>query len=356
MAGKPSDSTDREEEVFTDLHGNVDEPAPIEDGGGDLDDLPATLPAKQDKELDPDLEVVDDEPVAPAITEAEPEPEVPEPVAAPQEPEVVEFDPKDAQNLALRARNLELRKAHATSAQTSATASLERAKAAYLAAQESGDSKAALAAWEEFADAKVALARVADAIASMAGEENGLRDEFNSLAAKAPKDADGKPIFTEKVVKRVAPQPSQPNKIVAQFLKSNQWFSDPKHAAKATVMRGLDAELASEGKIEKGSAAYFAELGRRFNRVYPGVYKGLDGKPIATGQRERGRGAGDGAAIPSSAGGGSGTRQSGTPDPKSIRLTSDDIKQMAKFGFEDTPANRRTWLTEKRAMASQGAN
>jgi hypothetical protein len=121
-------------------------------------------------------------------------------------------------------------------------------------------------------------------------------------------------------------------------------------------MRGLDQELASEGKIDKNTPAYFAELGKRFNRVYPGLYKGLDGKPIATGQRERGRGAGDGNAIPSSAGGGSGTRPSGTPDPKSIRLTSDDIKQMAKFGFEDTPTNRRSWLTEKRAMAAQGVN
>lgn len=362
MAKSPSASTDpdRVEEVFTDLHGTPDP-----DKGGadtDIDTLDNALieqPANN-KTLDEELEVVDDEPVeeAPAEPEApaaEPTPEPPPAKAA--EPEEVEYDPKDAYLLASKGQNLSLRKSHATAAETAAKATLERAKNAYLAAKESGDSKGEVAAWEEFADAKVSLARVTDELQNLAGEENALRSEFNALAAKAPKDAQGNPIWDKKVVKRAAaPAPSgQPSKLVPQFLKSNPWFNDPKSAAKATVLRGLDQELASEGKIDKDTPAYWAELGRRFNRVYPGVYKGLDGKPIATGERRRGAGAGDGSAVPSAAGGGSGTAPRTPNDPKSIRLTNDDIVQMGKFGMEDTPANRRAWLTEKRAMA-QGAH
>jgi hypothetical protein len=348
-----------EEEVFTDLRGNPDTDAPdlIKDMTLD-EELTADAQERRKvrAEHDADLEIVDeddddeldDEGADGEDDEGDEEVVAPEPVVAATEGEII-FDPKDAQILAGQAQNLDAREATAKSNADRAKADIEQLKADLEAAQEAGESKKVVNLIDKLADAKVAAANAAGDLQGLVRERQGLIQRAQSLLSKARKDAAGNPIME---IVRAEPkvQPArQGSQLFPKFLKQNPWFNDQKNADKVVALRGLDAALNKEGKLDKNSPEYFDELGRRFNRVYPGLYKTLDGKLIATGRRQRNNGRGA-APVPSGGGGGGG----GRVNVREIRLDNSDLAQMRKFGMD--PQNKehlRQWLSTKRADAAR---
>lgn len=353
MAGPRRAAAQQDEEVFEDLPSNGGLPA---DGGADLGAL-------MDDEDDEDLEVADegdeeegDEDGAREDEEDGGDEGGEEADDQPAAAAVVEFDPKDVVILTGRIEAMELREAQATQAKTRAEGDITRAKAAMEAAMEAGNTKDSIAAQEDFANAKIALENANGAINAIAGHKAALTRDAQALLARAPRNAQGQIILDQKVEAAPARAAATAPKVapaVQKWLGDNKWYGDPKFSAQATTLQGLDSALAKENKLKKGSPEYLRELGTRFNRVFPGIYK-MDGKPLATGARQRGNGNGRGGPIPAGDGG------AGRPAPKpqggKVVLTNQDLKDMAKFGMDpDSKAARRSWLTEKRALAAKEA-
>lgn len=353
------------EEIFTDLRGNPDLPEGVTDPL-DADDLEAELQdegTRRRAAVDPDLTtIIDDDEEQPEVPVEEPEepaeievePELEAPVA--EQPGVEEFDPRDIQLIAERAKNLELRENAAKDAVTRADADMAAAEVAMTEAQEAGNTKANVAATKAYAKA-VADKNMAEGVLTnqIVGEKAQLTRDAQAAIAKAPKGADGKPILDRRVERKAptAAQPAKPkgSKLFPDFVKHNAWFNDQKNASKREVLIALDKELTSEKKLDINSAAYFAELGKRFNRVHPGMFRTPDGKPIATGKIV----ARSAAPVPNGGAGGNGERTlAGGFDPKSVKLTNADLQQMRVFGLDSNDLKvRGQWLVEKRAIAAK---
>ncbi len=348
------------DEIFTDLHGNPD---PVDDKDlsvldeDDLGQVPES--GKKKAEVDPDLLVDDedeDEDAAAAAAAAaaadeddEGEDEEDEEEAPADVGQASDFDPKDVQIVLLETRNLEGRENTEKANKDRATADIAAAEAAMLKAKEDGDSKADVAATKAFAAATVALDKAEAELRGIEDEKRALASRARELLNKAPKNEKGEAILDGS--HRAAPTrteaPAKPkgSKLVPKFVEKNAWFSDPKYAAQAATLRGIDAGLAAEKKLNKNDPAYWEEMGRRFNKVYPGLYKGLDGKVVATGQRQRG----SGTPVPGSGGGGGNANTGGSGGK--VKLTREDLTQMPKFGMDpNNMEHRKIWLTEKRAQ------
>lgn len=355
MAGRRSQTRVRADvdEVFTDLAGVVDTKSPDRDAA-DLQDLDSelTLSAAQRsaQELaDADLEVVDEAAEVEETAELEEvvEEEDDAGEGAAEEGEIL-FDPRDVQVITASFEAITAREQNATATQTRAKSDIEAANAALEAALEAGDTKANVKATNALADAKVALQMSTGDLASIAQEKQQLAGRAQKVIDAAPKDAAGRPII-DKVVRAQGKvseaRQSTASKLAPQFLKHNPWFTDPKHATTRAILHSLDADLAKEKKLDKNSAEYFTELGRRFNKVKPGLFKTPDGKMIATGTRQRA----GGPLVPSGGGGG------GNPPPtgSDVRLTNEDLGLMRTFGMDpDNKNQRRQWLATKRELAA----
>lgn len=371
MAGGRKTQTD-DTEQFTDLT----------PGGGDgdvtlenLDTLDTAPPRRNrgvamgDSEIkDEELEVVDDEPSDDEIDErdaGDPDgEEIDDPdagdidAAAPQEIEIInelEYDPKDARILGMEAQTLEDRKNSATAAVTRAEADMVAAKKAMKTAKENGDTDGDIAANEAYAAALVAKGNAEGVLQGVSQAEGQLRQKATQLFAKAKRDAQGRVLMDEPVYKQTrrpregsVPAAPEKSKHADAFFKLNPWLNDPKNKAKAAMLYKMDEALGNEGIIDKNDPKYFAELGRRFNRQHPGLFKNLDGKLIAAGQRQRQPG-----SRPPGGGGTPPGRQPGGP-AKKIGLTNADLNNMRTFGMD--PANmehRREFLASKRETAAQ---
>lgn len=340
-----------EEEVFTDLQGNP-ETTQLSDDPLDLaDELETQLTEserRREAAEDDDLKVVDDEEETPPgeVEEEIEQPEVAEPEVERGE-DVVEFDPKDAQIVIAEFRNLELRETSAKDTLARADADIAAAEKEMETALEAGDSKANVAGTKKFAAAMVAKSNAETLIANLTTEKAGIASRAQAVMAKAPKDAQGKPILTERVVRQATPAKNAGSKLFPDFVKHNKWFNDPNNATKRQILISLDSDLNKEGKLDKNTPAYFDELGKRFNRVHPGLFKTPAGKPIATGTQTRRAG----TPIPSGGGGG-GTPNRGGFDPKSIKLTNSDLQQMRTFGMDPSKkADKKQWLASLRETA-----
>lgn len=164
--------------------------------------------------------------------------------------------------------------------------------------------------------------------------------------AAAPRDAQGNLLVDKPVYEARRPKAS---KLAADFHKHNPWFADPKNANMATVLSTIDSDIANEKKLNRDDPAYFEEMGRRFNKLYPGKFKMPNGKAVATGQRQRRIG----PAVP---GGSSGDGTNVVHlNPREVRLTNEDLAIMRTFEMEDTPANRKQFLLSKRELVAQEA-
>jgi hypothetical protein len=353
---------DQDLEIFTDLHGTPDT-APAADVEL-LDDLePGAGKKKPADDEDDDLEIADESGAegdetdgqggeAPAAESEEEDEDVDgtgEPVAQ-ADPEIL-FNPADVQVIIAESTNLELRENTTKEVLERAKKDAADAKEAMAAAMEAGDTKAHVAAAEKFADAKGAFQTATAKLENIGSEKANLAARAKAIIAKAPKNDKGEAVVDKVVFKpttnaaparEAAPKGS---KLLPKFLEQNTWFNDPKKAGLKAVLVGIDTAMAAEKKLDKNSPEWFAEMGKRFNKLHPGVYKGLDGKLIATGTRQRGAGTG----IPGSGGGGGGAQQQ---QGGKIRLTSEDVQQMRVFNLDpDDKAVRRAWLNEKIASA-----
>lgn len=343
-------------EQFTDLAGNPDKPEPAD--AAILDDLSKPGAGANKTDIpDADLEVDDtpvEDPAAGADGDDTENPDDPGEVEEEDQPAAgSDFDPKDVVILTKDAQLLESQKARAGDDKTRAEADLAAAEAEMLTAKEAGDSKADVAASKKFAAATVALQTATNDLNLIARAENGLKQRAIDLYNRAPKDAEGKPILDGNATRAAAKSKeieNRPSKLVGKFKTANAWFGNTKYKAQAARLLQIDKGLAAEGVLSKDDPKYFEELGRRFNREHPGLYKNLDGKPVATGARRPGTG----APIPGAGGGGGGGGGAQEGAGSKVKLTSDDLGQMRRFGMDpDNLAHRREWLTNKRALASQ---
>lgn len=331
-------------EVFTDLAGIPETHIEASDLDRDLEtELTETTAARAVRERnDADLQVVDDLP-AEDVTDGTAE--VTEQLDE-AEPPLVEgaviFDPKDVQVIVAKSETLTLRETTATQTVTRAKAEMQAANDALEAALEAGDTKANVRATNAFAEARIALVGAEQELRAVGSEKQALAGQAQLLLARAPKDGAGNPIVNEIVRERTAPKPTG-SKLFPNFVRHNPWFNDPKHAAARAILAGIDQDLANEKKLDKDKPEYWIELGQRFAKVKPGIFKTPDGKALATGQRQRGAG----TPIPSGGGGGPPAKVS------EIKLTNDDLKSMRTFGMDPSDmAHRRQWLASKREIAA----
>lgn len=360
----------REQEIFTDLSGKPD---PVAGSETDLESLErglATLSPKDSKIDDADLEVVGDDEIDTGAAEAEAEAarlaaaaaDKPAPGTEPEEDEAEEvvtgaadFDPKDVVILTKDAELLDTREANLTQAEVRGKADVEAALDAMKKAKEAGDTDGDIAATKAYTAATIALRDATDGLKQVLADKAGLKARAQDLYARAPKDAAGKPILTGEPGKvrraaKVDETKNRPSKLADAFRKLNPWFGHAKYKDQTELLKKLDAGLAAEGRLNKDDPAYFTELGRRMNAEKPGLYKNLDGKPIATGQRQRAAG----GFIPGSGGGAGG---GGGEQPVSqVKLVANDLVEMRKFGMDpDSKDHRRQWLQSKREIAAKDA-
>lgn len=353
---------DQDLEIFTDLNGT-----PEKTVGADVELLTddKLRKADEDEDDDEDLEIADetdgadgDDTEVGEEEEAEEEAESADAAGdetAQADPEIL-FNPADVQVIIAESNNLELRENAEKAALERAKTDAADAKAAMEKAMEDGDSKAHGNAAEKFADAKGAYQTASARLENITSEKNALKGRAQAVIAKAPKNDKGEAIVDKIVFVKPAggtktPAKSAGSKLMGDFLKQNPWFNDPAKKSLREKLLGIDRALAADGKLDKNSKEYFAELGKQFNKLHPGVYKNLDGKLVATGQRQRGAGPG----VPGSGGGGGGGGGSQQPAVK-IRLTSEDVAQMRIFNLDpDDKKVRRSWLNEKIATANADA-
>jgi hypothetical protein len=342
------------EEVFTDLSGNPDGTPAAE--ADELERGLAALSRDKDEIPDDDLEVVDEDAedgtAAAGAADGDEEGEEDEDGEA-ETGTASDFDPKDVQLLLAQAEVLDEREKAAKTAETQATADIAAARAKMKAAKEAGDTDGDIDATDAYTKATIALENAKAAVSGITAQKATLGVRAKELFAKAPKDADGNAIVDgsagpTKKQREVAAE--KPSKLVPKFKSANKWFGNAQYAKQQKRLLELDRGLGAEGVLSKNDPAYFKELGIRFNREFPGLYRDLDGKPIATGQRQRG----SGAPIPGNGGGGAAGRTDKTPASK-VSLVEADIEQMRKFNMDpDNMEHRRSWLAEKRSLAASG--
>ena len=64
--------------------------------------------------------------------------------------------------------------------------------------------------------------------------------------------------------------------IIAKLVQNNAWMKDPKYVKEQDRFMAIGDQLHAEDPSLKG-AEFLAVLGGRFNREYPGLFKGIDG-------------------------------------------------------------------------------
>jgi hypothetical protein len=352
MAGKNGDKDDdtldqEPEEVFTDLRGRPD---PVDDDEVD------TLETIDDEEIDEDETPADPEP------EPEPEPDaeteaapVVEPDTSAAEEHDLQLRAKDLEMAGLQAQMLDQQEAFAKRAKTDAEKALTTSTARLKTAKESGNTDDEIAVEQEIlnhrdtirdADTRLAQLEQGRGLIRRRLAEIGYDPQTKELARRTP----AKDTADPNTARKTAAQPQGKfSKLGPQFLKANAWMADAKYADDALVLRALDKKLLSEGKLDMHTPAYFTELAARFNRVRPGLVKGLDGKLVATGSRERGNGSGKGAGVTPSATGGRGTASEEGAD----RLDNSDLRNMKRFGLDpNSKKHRAAYLREKKSASS----
>jgi hypothetical protein len=87
---------------------------------------------------------------------------------------------------------------------------------------------------------------------------------------------------------RLVPQQQGTSKLAPAFFKANPWIYDPVYVNARNRLGEIDRALSNEGKLDKDKPEYFAELTRRFNREWPGLVRGLDGKLVKNCENVRG--------------------------------------------------------------------
>jgi hypothetical protein len=366
MAPRRTAAAEDDFEDFTDLRGNPDPDFDTETDDLNFDDEIAAESERRsskkrpasEKDLDdpfaddPDLKVAEEESEpSPIIDEGEePAAEEAAPAAAQAEGEII-FDPKDVQIVVGEANALDAREAVAKRDEERFKAERDRLNADLEAAQDAGDSKKVVRLTNDLADLVANQRQNAVDLQTIAHQRADVKARANALLARAPRDAAGNPVV-DQVVRaqtKAAPAQQQGSKLTPQFLQHNKWFTDPKYASKAAVLRALDRDLSAEGKLDKDTPEYFVELGKRFNRLHPGIIKTTDGRAIATGTRTRGNGSGA-APVPS---GTSGVQRQPV-NPKEVKLDNADLREMRRFGMDPAiPAHRRQWLFDKRQLAAK---
>jgi len=271
----------------------------------------------EDEEDEEPADVYQDAPVA----EASPQPD----------PAMRAIYERDVEIIRQRAATLQSQETFVRSQKDQTVKTIEAAKKALKAAMEEGDTDAEIEANETILNARQVYNTAIQAEHEVENYKRNLRSEAQNLLAR--KDQSFAP----------AQKKNDGSSLFPKWRTKNAWFDDTKHSPQRVALIGLDAALSAEGKLDMNTPEYFSELGRRFNRVYPGMYKDSDGRQIATGKRKRGRG----PSVPS---GGSAPRARST---NKIRLTSDDKDIMEKFGMDpDDESHRRRWLAEKRSQAA----
>lgn len=331
------DKTDKEdmdvEEIFTDLHGNF-EP--------ETDDDAKILETIDDDEGEP---LLDDEAgegegeetqQGDADGTANLEDDAPGP-----DPREIENRQLKLENIGLQAQQLDDREAFAKGKKGDAERTLESSTAAIKAAKEAGDTDAEMKAQKDYLDARDTIAKSDQALSFIEGARRGLRGELDKIGFDPKTNS-----FKE------GPEPAARGTALPdttkKFLAANKWFNDPRFKTSADLMRSLDNDLAAEKKLKVCSTEYYAELTTRFNRVKPGLARGLDGKLVATGARQRGTGQGQSSVSPSS-----GARQRPV-DVKGIKLDRSDLENMRTFQMDTSdPKQRAAYLREKRADAQR---
>lgn len=338
--GKAAEEIDEGvDEVFTDLHGKPD--PDLGGDGANLDDDPmAAAEAEADAEGDDegDAEPGEGEGDEPGEGEEGEGAEGAEPAAI-NEPEDTaardELRTAKLETIAAKAQSLDHREESATEIKARADRLRVSATAALKKAKEAGDTDAELEALNDLDDAKRAIERHPSILQSIENDRVALRGDLQKIGWNGKGFDDPEPT-------RTAAPKGKPSKLAPTFMAANKWISDPKHKADAGVLYALDQAITAEKKINKDTPEYFAELTKRFNRARPGLVRGLDGKLVATGTRERGT---RGSVMP-----GVGARRA--VDPKTIKLDNSDITMMRQFGQDpQNKKHRENWLREKRALA-----
>lgn len=241
------------------------------------------------------------------------------------------------------ALRLNEREANANERKTRAERMLQTAETRLLAAKESGDSKAEIAIQNEILDAREMQRTSAAALQGIENQRGALRIQLSRLGYTGKVNDQGQPVFTQTKPQGQSSEQPRHSKFAQQFMTQNKWMNDPKYAAARARFHELDAEMSAAGK-DFDDPRYFAELGAKFNREFPGIYRGLDGKPVATGRQQRGA-----AAAPAGSGVMPSSGAASRASVSSIRLNNQDIRTMKAFHMD--PKNKehlREFLANKR--------
>ena len=122
-------------------------------------------------------------------------------------------------------------------------------------------------------------------------------------------------------------------------------MSKPENADEARAVIAASKRLAREG-VDPSTPEHFAQLTRRMASAFPDLkVKSLDGKAVATGQRQRG---GNGQVSPVSSGKATGSGGGQSASKTVVKLSGADFAQMKAMNLD--PANKdhlKSWAKAK---------
>lgn len=119
------------------------------------------------------------------------------------------------------------------------------------------------------------------------------------------------------------------NQLASRWQSQNAaWLNDPKHRPKVAYLTELDRQLAAEGN-DPNSDDYFKELTKRMKKTFPDLgVRHVDGKPPATGQRQRGGSKGSPVAAAKQ------TAGADKPNGNRVKITGDDLRMMRRLRLD----------------------
>jgi hypothetical protein len=299
---------DREEQIFEDLDGNIDEPA--------TEEVELDAEVKEDDDLEVEIADSGEEQEQPEEEEEEAKEEVAtKPEASDDEDDLASYSKKVRKRIERERKIARAAKAEAEALRQQLNAI--HAEKEVSATQEQLDAtltekRAKLKAIrEEFDPEKV-------------DEELALFEEIADLQAQKRhvSSARGTPPATK-------PQESKPtNPHVAKWLDRNkEWFDAPEYSAQSAVARQIDQALSAEG-YKPSDEEYYQELDRRLAKTVKLPTRTKPKSPVAP------------------------VTESATHSKTKVVLTKQDLAFMAKMGMDPkNPAHLKAFAAERRSSS-----
>lgn len=151
--------------------------------------------------------------------------------------------------------------------------------------------------------------------------------------------------------------PRATNPTAARYMRMNPWINDKKNVNKTNILISIDRELIEED-FDPTTDAYYQEMGRRFNLLYPKQFKTSRRKSVNKSKARRGKGGSKPLKTNthrSAMTGGADTSGSKTPNrnKQGRPLSREEAINMRRFGLDPMDKKQAEAYIQNRDLAER---